>query len=339
MPWLRALARAAWIGAVVVLSGCSTVERLAHPDRYIDLQFPVGKGNAQPYPHVVDRSGALWYIDGDRIVRATAPSRSQSLHDADVRSGRLFWYDGSVYVLDGDGTHLTRVGSGLHGDPTAVPERYAPAEGVIADSRHGWLVFAEAHPHELAVLDAWKWYGESIPSEVQPFAAALAGGPHGKKYLVVADASKPLIAVKNRSNGRSALVALPQNACFGDGDSAWRVPPDVRGRDDYRTWATAGEHVASIDLTTKHVLRVWDLAGCAMRILRADGNAATILVGSKGGNGFTTSIVRVDREGVHELGQYGRVDGLASGAWIDPYDRLWWYDAKAHAFVCRTPLA
>ena len=33
------------------------------------------------------------------------------------------------------------------------------------------------------------------------------------------------------------------------------------------------------------------------------------------------------------------VCGIAGGALIDRYDRLWWYDARAHAFVCRTPLA
>jgi hypothetical protein len=117
------------------------------------------------------------------------------------------------------------------------------------------------------------------------------------------------------------------------------VPVDVRGRDGYRTWATDGQRVVSIDLLTKRILRTWDVDGCAMRILSADGNRAIVLLGSRGSGGFTSSVVRVDRQGVHALDEYGRLDGLAGGAVMDRYNRLWWFDPKAHSFVCRTPLA
>lgn len=339
MPWGRALVCIASIGAIAALCGCATVERFVKPNHYIDLQFPVGTSGSQQYPHVVDNGGALWYVDGDRIVRAAAPSLRQTVRDEDAKAGRLFWYDGAVYVLAGDGSRLTRFGSKLQADPSEVPSHYAPSEGVVADARHRWLVFAQERRHELAVVDEWKWYDESVNDAIDPFAAALAGGPKGKKYLVVADATKPIVAVKNRHNGRSVVIDLPDNACFSIYQHTWRVPVDVRGRDDYRTWATAGGHALSIDLSNKHILRVWELDGCAMRILGAGPDAATILLGTRHRDGYVTSVIRVDREGVHPLAQYGTVDGLAGGAWIDRYDRLWWFDAKTHAFVCRTPLA
>jgi hypothetical protein len=147
-----------------------------------------------------------------------------------------------------------------------------------------------------------------------------------------------VIAVKNRWNSRSVIVRLPDNGCFSN-TNGWKVPVDVRGRDQTKTWATSGNRVLSIDLPSKRILRTWDLDGCAMRILRADGDEVTVLVGSRGSNAFTSKVVRVDHGGVHAQDQYGTLDGLAGGAMIDRYDRLWWYDAKAHAFVCRTPLA
>ncbi|MBV8153084.1 MAG: hypothetical protein JOY98_01590 [Candidatus Eremiobacteraeota bacterium] len=339
MRWERALACIASAAAIGSLCACSNAGQPAKPDRYIDLTFPVAKTSTAPGSHVVDASGALWYVDGDRIVRASAPSAKQSVRDADARDGRLFWYANAVYVLGGDGTHLTRVGSTLRTDPLALPAQYAPAEGVIADAHHRWLVFAEQQRHQIAVLDVWKWYAERVPNGIDPFAAALAGGPHGKKYLVVADAARPFVAIENRWNKRSVVVSVPSNACFRATGRPWRVPVDVRGRDEDRTWATAGEHAVSIDLGSKKILRTWDLDGCAMRVLTAGPDNATLLVGARDGDSYSTSVVRIDRAGVHSLGQYGTVAGLIGGAWIDRYDRLWWYDAKAHAFVCRTPLA
>jgi hypothetical protein len=337
MPWLRLLACAALGGS---LAACTAVERLtSKPSHYIDLQYPVGKSSRQQYPHTVDAAGALWYIDGDRLIRSTAPLHRDVVHAPNVKSGTLFWYDRAVYAVDGSGTTLSRVGNKLHVEPTDVPRKYAPVEGAIANSRDRWVVLSRTKPHELAVLDVWKWYGERIPGAIDPYASTLAGGPHGKRYLVVADARKPVIAIKNRANGRSVIVKVPDNVCFSGSGGTWRVPVDVRGRDSTKTWATAGSRVISIDLRDKRTLRTWDVDGCAMRILRADANETTVLLGSRDGDSFTSTIVRVDQQGVHPLDQYGKVDGLAGGAIIDRYDRLWWYDPKAHAFVCRTPLA
>ncbi|HZZ00635.1 MAG TPA: hypothetical protein VFE36_13790 [Candidatus Baltobacteraceae bacterium] len=337
MRWLRLLACAALAG---LLSGCTAIERLANgPSRYIDLHYPVGKSDRQQYPHTVDATGALWYIDGDSIVRTSTPSRREILRDPDVKAGTLFWYDRAVYAVDGSGTALSRIGDRLRVAARDVPSTFAPVAGAIADARHRWVVLAQTKPHELAVLDVWKWYSERIPPSIDPYASTLAGGPHGKKYLVVADARRPSIAIKNRRNDRSVVVKLPDNTCFASSSRAWSVPVDVRGRDDYRTWATAGKHVISIDLASKRILRTWDLDGCAMRILRADGDEVTVLLGSRVSNGYASTIVRVDHDGIHQLDQYGTLDGLAGGAMIDRYDRLWWYDPKARAFVCRTPLA
>lgn len=334
---MRALACAALAGS---FAACTAVERLAHkPGQYIDLHYPVGKSAQQQYPHTVDAAGALWYIDGDELVRSTAPSHRDVVHDADVKSGTLFWYDKAVYAVDGSGTALSRIGKKLHVEPTGVPRKFVPLEGAIADSRDRWVVLAQTKPHQLAVLDKWKWYDEHIPRSIDPYASTLAGGPHGKRYLVVADARKPIVAIKNRQNSRSVIVRLPDNACFSGSGRTWRVPVDVRGRDKSTTWATAGDRVVSIDLLSKRISRTWNVDGCAMRILRADAHETTVLLGSRDGNKFTSSVVRVDHDGVHQLDQYGRLDGLAGGAMIDGYDRLWWYDPKAHAFVCRTPLA
>jgi hypothetical protein len=334
MPTVRLLACTVLAG---LLAACTALEHLANrPSHYIDLRYPVGKSSQQQYPHTVDAAGALWYIDGDRLVRSTAPSRRDVVHDPDVKSGTLFWYDRSVYAVDGSGTTLARIGNELRVEPTDVPRKYAPVEGAIADSRNRWVVLSQTKPHELAVLDVWKWYGERIPGEIDPYASTLAGGPHGKRYLVVADAHKPVVAIKNRANGRSVIVRIPDNKCFS---GEWPEPVDVRGRDSTKTWATTGSHVISIDLRDKRIIRTWDVDGCAMRILRADADETTVLLGSHDGDSFSSTIVRVDQQGVHSLDQYGKVDGLAGGALIDRYDRLWWYDPKAHAFVCRTPLA
>jgi hypothetical protein len=337
MPRLRLLACATLAG---LLAACTVVEHLANrPSRYIDLSYPVGKSSQQQYPHTVDAAGALWYIDGDRLVRLTAPTHRDVVRDPDVKSGTLFWYDRAVYAIYGSGTTLGRVGNKLRIESTDVPRKYAPVEGAIADSRDRWVVLAQTKPHELAVLDVWKWYGERIPDVIEPYAITLAGGPHGKRYLVIADARKPIVAIKNRANGRSAIVRIPDNRCFSGSGGTWPEPVDVRGRDSTKTWATTGNHVISIDLPSKRILRTWDVDGCAMRILHADASETTVLLGSRDGNTFTSTIVRVDQQGVHPLDQYGKLDGLAGGALIDRYNRLWWYDPKAHAFVCRTPLA
>jgi hypothetical protein len=338
MPWSRTLGRLTFGVAAAALCACATGERLAKaPERYIDLRFPVVSRASAQFPHVVDAEGALWYIDGDRIVRAASPGRDRVTRDPDARAGTLFWYDGAVFVLNGDGTRLERL-SDASRDPVTVPSAYAPAEGVIADARHEWLVLPQSRSSELAVIDKWKWYGERIPAAIDPLEASLAGGAHGKKYLVVADAHRPIVAIKNRWNGRSVVVRTPDNGCFAGSRGAWDVPVDVRGRDGYRVWASAGEHVASIDLLTKKTLRVWDLDGCALHILRAGGDSAIVMTAQKRGTGFSSALVRVDRDGVHALDEYGHLDGLAGGASLDRYDRLWWYDAKQHAFVCRTPL-
>lgn len=337
MPWLRLLACAALAWS---LAGCTAVERLTNgPSRYIDLHYPVGKSDRQQYPHTVDADGVLWYIDGDSVVRTSTPSRREILRDPEVKSGTLFWYDRAVYAVDGSGTSLSRIGDRLRVAARDVPSTFAPVAGAIADARHRWVVLAQTKPHKLAVLDVWKWYSERIPDSIDPYASTLAGGPHGKKYLIVADSRKPIVAIKNRWNGRSVVVKLADNACFTGSNGTWRVPVDVRGRDDSRTWATVGKHVVSIDLRSKRVLRTWDLDGCAMRILRADGDEVTVLLGSRASDGFASTIVRIDRDGIHALDQYGTLDGLAGDAMIDRYDRLWWYDSKSRAFVCRTPLA
>lgn len=334
MSWLRLLACAALAG---LLAACTAVEHLTNREsHYIDLSYPVGKSSQQQYPHTVDAAGALWYIDGDRLVRAIAPAHRDVVHDPDVKSGTLFWYDRAVYAVDGSGTTLARLGDKLRIESKDVPRKYAPIEGAIANSRDRWVVLTQTKPHELAVLDVWKWYGERVPAAIDPYASTLAGGPHGKRYLVVADARKPVVAIKNRANGRSVVVRIPDNKCFS---GKWPVPVDVRGRDSTKTWVTTGSHVVSIDLRTKKILRTWDVDGCAMRILRADADETTVLLGSRDGDSFSSTIVRVDQDGVHPLDQYGKLDGLAGGALIDRYDRLWWYDPKTHAFVCRTPLA
>jgi hypothetical protein len=299
------------------------------------MQFDVA-GKAQQYPHAVDAAGALWYVDGDDVIRQSSPARRDITRFPRARSGAIFSYQGGVYVLGSNGASLTRVDR--KGATVTVPSRFAPLEGAIADSLHRWVIFARSSPNELAAIDVWRWYAESVPHGVTPFAAALAGGPHGKKYLVVGDQQLPEIAVKDRSNGRALLVQLPENLCFSKDGSPWMVPVDVRGRDGDRTWVSSGEHVASIDLTTKRILRVWDLDGCAMHILVADGNRVIALVATRNGDDFVSSLVQVDRAGIHTLPQYGRIDGIAAGTLVDRYDRLWWFDSKSHAFVCRTPL-
>ncbi len=309
-------------------------------DRFIDLRFPVAaRGAAPAYSHAVDRTGTLWYLDGGTVVRESEPDRRRAIALPAARAGRIFWYGGAIYVLAGDGTQLFKIDSRLGASATAVPPAYAPLSGIVADARHRWIVAAQAAPNRLAVVDVWKWYAQPLPGGIEPFATSLAGGAHGKKYLVVADRRQPEVVVVNRWNQNVRFLRAPDNGCFAGTPGAFRVPVDVRGRDGARAWVSAGEHAASIDLPNAKTLRVWDLPGCAMQIVGADGAQATIVVSAPDGNArFATSVVRIDRDGVHPLAQYGRVDGLNPGMLLDAYGRLWWYDSAAHAFVCRTPL-
>jgi hypothetical protein len=326
--------------ALLVATGCTrNAIRPAH-GHYFDVRFPVAKVTAgAAYPRTVDPYGILWYIDGGEIVRQPQPKRIEVVRARDARSGNIFWYANAIYVLNGDGTHFTRIDRHLHAVSIRVPSAYSPLEGAVADARHRDIIAARASTRELAVVDVWKWYRERLPDGIQPFATTLAGGPHGKKFLVVGDQSGAAIVVKNRHTGRSAFVQLPQNACFSAGDASLRVPVDVRGRDWYRTWATSGERAASIDLRTGRVLRVWELPGCAMQILASDPHAAVLLIGVSADRRYSSSLARIDRRGVHLLTQYGQIAGLGAGAILDRFNRLWWFDPSANAFVCRTPLS
>jgi hypothetical protein len=322
--------------ALDLLAACSIAQRMLQPKaHYIDLRFDVG-AHAPQYPHAVDAAGGLWYLDGDEVVHASSPVRRSAQRLAGARAGAIFSYAGGVYVLNGSGTSLTRVDR--KGFAIAVPARYAPVAGAVADPRHGWVIFARSS-RDLALIDGWRWYGERVPKGISPFASTLAAGPHGKKYLVVGDQRLPEIAIKNRRSGRAVVVGVPENACFAKNAASWMVPVDVRGRDSYRAWATAGEHVVSIDVTTKQVLRVWDLDGCAMHVLAGNENRAIVMLATQDGERFVSSLVQVDRDGVHPLRQYGTVDGIAAGPLFDAYDRFWWFDAKGDAFICRTPLS
>ncbi len=324
--------------AVVMLAGCSVAQRLLHPPaRYIDLRF-VTKGSAQHYPYAIDQSGVLWYIEGSEVIRQTSPARRDAVHDPGAVSGTIFAYDRAVYVLDGDGASLTRFDGKQQTDIT-IPAQFVPAEGAIADARHRWVVFAQSAPHQLAMIDAWRWYAERLPQRIAAFASTLAGGPHGKKYLVAGDEHLAEIAIKDRWNGRSVLVSLPPNTCFPQGGTSWTVPVDVRGRDGYRAWASSGQHVVSVDLATKHRERVWDLDGCAMRLVGAGADRAVAMVATRDKDRFVAALVQIDRDGVHPLAQYGQIEGIPVGAVLDSYDRLWWYDRKLRAFICRTPLS
>jgi hypothetical protein len=328
----RAWLLAAILAVCVPLAGCTS-----GAPRYTDVRFPVS-GARRHYPHAVDGAGNLWYLAGDRVVRATSPAHRTSARDPSVRDGSLFAYAGAVYAVDGDGTALTRFGDRLHRNPVAVPRRYVPVEGGVADARHRWVVLAQSSPHRLAVIDVWKWYDERLPSAIAPFSASLAGGPHGKKYLVAGDQRRPLLVVKDRWTQRSVVVHLPSNACFGSGAGAWKVPVDVRGRDATRAWATSGSRALSVDLNDHRILRVWHLGGCAMHVLRAGAGFATILIAQRRDGRYVSSLVRVDRAGVEPLRQYGQIEGLAGGAMLDRNGRLWWFDSASNAFVRRTPV-
>jgi hypothetical protein len=326
--------------ALPLAAGCTSALNQLAPKPYFDVRFPVAKVSASAsYPRTVDPSGVLWYIDDDEIVRQWQPKRFEVIRDRRVRSGTIFWYAGAVYVLDGDGMHFTRVFRRRHTVAVRIPPKVTPLVGAVADDTHRYIIAARATPHALAVADVWRWYSERLPAGVDPFAAALGGGPHGKKFLVVGDQLGSSLVLKDRQSGRVAYVQLPSNACFSDSAATLRVPVDVRGRDRYRVWATSGNHAVSIDLRTNRILRLWDLPGCAMRILGAGPRSVVILVASSSGDGYSSSVARVDMHGVHRLPQYGEIHGLRSGAILDRFQRLWWFDRASNAFICRTPVS
>src|SRR5579862_3615363 len=194
--------------AATALAGCNVAERLVRPDRYIDLQFPVARSSAQHYPHAVDSRGALWYVDRDTLVRTSAPSLKQAMHAPGIAGGTPFWYDGAIFVVAGDGRSLMRFGNNAQTDPQDIPQQYGPVQGVVADATHRWVAFVTATPHQLAVLDVWKWYQDTLPDGIDPFALTLAGGPHGKKYLVAGDVRAASIAVENRWTHKALLAKV-----------------------------------------------------------------------------------------------------------------------------------
>jgi len=329
---------AAALCGLALLGGCSMLAPAVRPpaQQFVDLRFTAGSSQ-RGYAYAVDRAGALWYLDGRNAVRQTSPVRREAIGVSGAQSGTIFSYDGAIYVLAGDGATLTRL-DGLHVRTAYIPSPYVPAEGAVADARHRWIVFAQAQPGRLAVVDVWRWYAHRLPSGIAPFASALAGGPHAKKYLIVGDERRPLVAIENRWTNRALLMSVADNTCFSSDGSPWQVPVDVRGRDSESAWVSSGTHVASIDLSTKRSLRVWNLEGCAMRLLGADADRALVLVAALQGGDFTSFVVRVDRNGARRLASYGEIAGIPAGAILDGYDRLWWYDPKAHSFYCRTPL-
>lgn len=325
--------------ALPLAAGCTSALNQLGAKPYFDVSFPVAKIAASgSYPRTVDPSGVLWYIADDEIIRQWQPKRFEAIRDRNVRSGTIFWYSGAVFVLDGDGMHLTRVNRRRQTVQVRIPRALTPLVGVDANDAHRYMIAARATPHTLAVADVWRWYSERLPAGVDPFAAALAGGPHGKKYLVVGDQISSSIIVKDRHTGHVAYVQLPGNTCFSDSAAALRVPVDVRGRDGQRVWATSGDHAVSIDLHSNRILRLWNLPGCAMRILSAGPRGAVILIGASGTDGYASSVARIDIKGVHGLAQYGSVPGLRSGAILDRFQRLWWFDRASNAFICRTPV-
>jgi len=148
-----------------------------------------------------------------------------------------------------------------------------------------------------------------------------------------------LVAVIDRRYAEIGFMRSPPNGCFAGTRSALQVPVLVHARDGGRAWVAAGEHVATIDLAKRRTLRTWDLDACAMQIVAGDARSAILMVSRPDGSGrYSTSAIRVDLAGVHALPQYGRIAGLDPDTLLDGYDRLWWYDTSAHAFVCRTPL-
>jgi hypothetical protein len=335
---LRWAAAGTLVAAIAIATaGCA---RPPARERYIDIRFPVAtRTTGSALPRTVDDSGALWYVNGDEIVREQSPGRRRVLVRPSVRFGKIFWYDRAVYVLDGDGKRFARIDSAMHARVVPIPPQYAPVDGVAADWQHRAIVALGNSFKKIAVVDAWRWYRERAPIGIEPFAATTAGGPHGKAYLVVGDRSKPLVAIARRPGGRSELVRLPGNRCFaGGGAPPMNERVDVRGRDERRVWASSGEHVSSVDLPGRHVLRTWDIDGCAMQIVAAGPDGATVMVSSASNDRYRSALVRVDPAGVHALAQYGYIDGLAPAVLLDRFERLWWYDVRGKAFVCRTPL-
>jgi hypothetical protein len=325
----------------LVLAGCAGGANHATAARgqYLDVRFPLAKADGQTaYPHVVDPMGTLWYLDGARIVRQPRPGVYHILRDASAQSGAIFWYAGFVYLLDGDGKRFTRVGMHLRTKTTPIPAAETPVDGITADALHHDFIAAQPAPHQVAVVDGWRWFEEHLPDEVDPFTAVLAGGPHRKQYLLAADARSTSVAIKDRHRGETVFVDLPDNACFAGTASTLRVPVDLQGRDARRAWATSGEHVVTFDLETKRILHVWDPGGCAMHVLRASAQAVVIVVTTTSNRGYVSSLAKVDDFGVHPLPSYGEIPGIGATASMDRFGRLWWYDHASKSFICRTPV-
>lgn len=332
---VRAFAFAAFVPAVVACS--PPAPPVQH---YVDITYPVARRAGSPlaYPHAVDVSGALWYLDGKRLVRATQPQRQRSMRDPALRGGIVFWYDGAVNVLHSGGRRITRIGARFHESDRMVPADIAPLEGVIADAAHRSMVAAVPARHEIAVADGWRWFAIRLPTGIRAGSGVLAGGPHRKRFLVAGDVSRPLVAILNRANGSVGLLDLPDNMCFASTVVPLREPVGVKGRDSDRVWVTSGSHVLSIEMPTRTILRQWTVPGCATQIVMAAPEAAWVMTAAATGDGYRSSVVRVDPQGVTEIPGYGTIDALAPPASIDGFGRLWWFDATAHAFIARTPL-
>jgi hypothetical protein len=326
---------------VLAVAGCASGANHAavKQDQYLDVRFPIAKVDGQTtYPHVVDEMGTLWYLDGARIVRQPRPTSFHILRDHNAQSGVIFWYAGFVYMLDGDGKRFTRVGMHLRTKSVSIPPAETPVDGITADALHRDIVAAQPAPHEVAVVDGWRWYEEHLPSDVDPFTAVLGGGPHRKQYLLAADARSTSVAIKDRQRGGTVFVDLPSNECFAGTSSTLRVPVDLQGRDARRAWATSGEHVVTFDLLTKRILRIWDPGGCAMHIVRATASSVVVVVSTTTANGYVSSVVKIDQGGAHPLASYGEVAGLGASASMDRFGRLWWFDHGSNSFICRTPV-
>jgi hypothetical protein len=331
------------LAAVVtlVLAACATGGNHATVTKgqYVDVRFPIAKVDGQTtYPHVVDPMGTLWYLDGARVVRQPRPTSFHVLHDANAQSGVIFWYAGFVYVLDGDGKRFTRVGNRLRTRSVRIPAAETPVDGITADALHHDFIAAQTSPHAVAVVDGWRWYEEHLPDDVDPFTAVLAGGPHRKQYLLTADARSSSVVIKDRQKGETVIVDLPNNGCFSGSSSELRVPVDLQGRDARRAWATTGEHIVTLDLETKRILRMWDPGGCAMHIVRATARAAVVLVSAPSDRGYVSSLVKIDEQGTQPLASYGKIPGLGATVSMDRFGRLWWFDRSSNSFICRTPV-
>jgi hypothetical protein len=262
------------------------------------------------------------------------------LLDSDLRGGVVFWYENAIYVLHSGGKRFTRVDDRtMHEKVFAVPAALTPLFGVQADSRIGALVATPAQPGAAAVADGWKWSAQPLPHAFAPLALSLAGGPHGKRYVVAADAAASRIAIADRRTGGIAVVGIPDRRCALEGHDTQTPPIGLKPRDVDRVWVSSGAQLASVGLSERRVLRAWDLPGCATQLLDGTPDRAVVAVAtSPGGGAFRTSLVSVDPSGVYDLAEYGFIDAFAPAALIDRFGRLWWFDGASQSFMSRTPL-